>query len=427
MQDDHKKLPLSSGLNSRTLAKAIFDADVPEELIRTIPAQSLYLTIKYNGLASSADLLEIATLQQCRLLLDFDCWDHKSFNEENFWEWLAVTDATNSLIILEKLLRFVDLKLIAMLIAKYVRCEIQEEPSDQPHEPGFYTPDKGYTWLSIEIEDGTKQFLLGRLLALIFESDAELFYQLIAIPNVSTYSMLEEKSFQDRERRLSEEGIPDEELAYELNSPLSIAEATTQLQSKSVFEICPARHTVQPLIYDHLLLKPLGNLFRESSIISDLESELTMLMNAAIVHWNTDFDKLDALQLLTQQVKGAINIGLEALQKINDNSLIEIYKTLGLAKIYRHGLTHLFNLRKLALKLKQQFDSSTAADPIRQAQLEAACSPFPYIIITSRKEQSPLDATSGTSSEKKAIETLDELNSLVEDLVTTQKAPSEKH
>lgn len=412
MSNERAQLPQFCGLNSRNLAKAIFNADVPEKFIQTIPAQSLYLTVKYNGLASSADLLEIATLKQCRLLIDFDCWQNGNFNEDNFWEWLAVTDATSSLIILEKLVRFIDLKIIAMLIAKYVQCVVQEEPTDHPPGSSFYTPDKGYTWLNLDIEDGTRQFLLGRLLAMIFETDPELFYQLIAIPNVSTYSMLEEDSYQDRQRRLSEEGIPDNQLAFELNSPLTVFEAEKLLESSPVCEIPQAQYTIQPLIYDQMLLEPLSSLFQEAQLISDLEGELTMLINAAIVYWKIDFDKSDDMRILTQQVKGAINIGLQSLEQNNHHPLIDTYKSLGLAKIYRVGLGQLANLKKLALQIRSQLKTFPDLDPHHQAQLDAACHPFPHSII----EQDDPDLGSARPFETKAIETLTELNSLVEDL-----------
>src|SRR4051812_29931238 len=145
---------------AQKLAKAIFKADVPEEYIRQIPAQSLYMAMKENGLESSAEIIEIATLEQCRLLLDFDVWEKDQFSEAQFWEWLALTDATNSLVIVQKLLKFVDLKLVALLIARYVDVKVLEEPTDEPPGPGSYTPDQGFTWIFINAEDSTQHFLL---------------------------------------------------------------------------------------------------------------------------------------------------------------------------------------------------------------------------------------------------------------------------
>lgn len=92
-------------LSSAKLAKAVFNGDVPEKFIRELPAQSLFLLVKHNGLDSSADLIEMASVKQCRLLLDFDCWQGDDFYEDNFWNWLAITDANENLKLLKKLLQ----------------------------------------------------------------------------------------------------------------------------------------------------------------------------------------------------------------------------------------------------------------------------------------------------------------------------------
>jgi Family of unknown function (DUF6178) len=125
----------AKGFNSRNLIKAIFDSESPEQIVRTIPAQSLYVAMRAQGFESSADLLEIATLEQCKTFLDLDCWSRDSFREDHFWEWLAITDATDSLALLQKILKVVDLKLVALMIARYIDVQAFEEPADAPPGP----------------------------------------------------------------------------------------------------------------------------------------------------------------------------------------------------------------------------------------------------------------------------------------------------
>ena len=184
---------LPGAVTSSSLAKAIYKAELPEKFVRELPAQSLYLVIKHNGLLSSADLVGMASLEQCRLLLDLDCWQGDSFDEENFWDWLALTDENSNLDLLKKLLHFVDYKLVALIIDRYVSVIIVEEGTDAAPGDGYYTPDRGRTWINVTNPDSTKQFLLNRFLALIFETQAELFYQLISIKNVATDSKNQSK------------------------------------------------------------------------------------------------------------------------------------------------------------------------------------------------------------------------------------------
>jgi hypothetical protein len=183
------------------------------------------MVVKSTGLQSSSDIIMMASMEQCRLLTDFDLWTGDTLHEEALWEWLALTDETESLELLQRFIKIVDLKLLAVLIEKYVEVKVFEEPTDQPPGAGFHTPDKGHTWIGIATEDADKHFLLARLLALIFESSAELFYQLISIVSVATTSMLEEESYQERQKRLAAEGVPEPEVDAAVHAPYSLAEA----------------------------------------------------------------------------------------------------------------------------------------------------------------------------------------------------------
>lgn len=338
----------AKGFNSRNLIKAIFDDQNPELVVRTIPAQSLYVAIRSQGLESSAELLEIATLEQCRLLLDFDCWSRDSFREDHFWEWLAITDATDSLALLQKILKVCDLKLIALMIARYVEVISFEQPEDAPPGPNFYTPDRGRTWLSLKTEDQNEIFLMNRLLALLFESNSDLFYQILSIPGIATPSELEEESYQEKQKRLSSEGIPDMEFAAELNAPLPtelLLSEVSKTTSQATIEDISA---VEPVIYEGSFEEPLRSLVNQLLYDEAFESELTLLLNASIVHYGIDISEITQVLQIADKVKGALNLGLEHALSVNERSAIDLYKALGLRGIYRHGLSLLNDLRKEA-------------------------------------------------------------------------------
>ena len=89
------------GHTCRDLYKEIFDSGAPEQVVRQLPAQSLYMVVKSTGLQSSSDIIMMASMEQCRLLTDFDLWAGDTLNEEALWEWLALTDETESLELLQ--------------------------------------------------------------------------------------------------------------------------------------------------------------------------------------------------------------------------------------------------------------------------------------------------------------------------------------
>jgi Family of unknown function (DUF6178) len=368
-------------IRSSNLAQLLFKAEVPEEAIRRIPAQSLFLAINHNGLASSFDLLMICTSEQMRLLIDFDCWSEDRFNEERLWEWLALGDEDDGLEFLLRILKSIDLKLVGLLVSKYVSVITLEEPSGNPPEYGYHTPDQGSTWLRVQIENDLHHFLLTRFLALIFETSAEVFYQILAIPTVSTPSMLEEDSFQERNTRLSELGIPDPELALEYQTPLRPHEVKALVEKKTPHSVW-TRHTrqipvVEPLLYDGGLSNQLEKLYASVDDVEAFEAELTLLMNSALVHWKVSPHDRIKFELLCEQVKGCCEVGLSFLAEYG--LLDALYRSISLATPYRLGLHFLMELRREARAVDREGLIKAAAERSTLAFLAGLRETFPCV------------------------------------------------
>jgi hypothetical protein len=329
------------------LARTIFRAELPEQYVTTFPAQSLYMAIKSNGLSSSVDLIQIATIEQCRLLIDFDIWIKDEVNEKALFEWLSLTDETDDLELLQNVVKSIDLKLIALLISRYVQVEYFEEATDSPPAKGFTTPDKGRTWISINSDTSEVYFQLSRLLAMIFETNAELFYQLLAIATVNTSTVLEEEAYQDRERRLvSEASFPDSEFAASLNAPLSTKEALSFLEKNQPLTT-PDVDSILPLVFQRSDLLPWQNLLSKYANNEAFHAELSLTFNAAAVYYRISFGEKGEIDSLFRVVRGAINLALEILLKTDRADIEIIYSKLGLNKIYRLGHSHIQSLKRL--------------------------------------------------------------------------------
>lgn len=379
---DSKAVSHFRGHSCRDLYKAIFDADAPEQVVRQLPPQALFMVVKNAGLTSAAELISMASLEQCRLLTDFDLWQGDVLNEEALWEWLSLTDETESLELLQKIVKFIDLKLLAILIGKYVEVKVFEEPTEQPPSAGFHTPDKGFTWLGIKSEDADKHFLLARLLALIFESSAELFYQLISIMSVATTSMLEEESYQERMKRLAAEGVPEPEVAALMHAPLSLAEARADISSTAKKTVVEDIRGIEPLMYEARTSRLFADLVRDVADRDELEMEFTYLMNGAVVRFGVEFHNQDAVLDLAEKVKGAINIGLEKIRNESTISITEAHAKLGLGKLYRLGLTELMAVRTKARKTPLDgVGELKDTDPVLFSTLACAREAFPVMPI----------------------------------------------
>jgi len=419
--------PITFPRSGRKLAKEIFAASLPEQYIRTLPAQSVYLAIKENGLESSADLVQILTLEQLRVCLDFDLWDGDTLQEDNLWSWLALPDAAGTdgenlsgLALLQKILKAFDLKIVALMLSRHVEHYTFEEPSDTPPGVDFFTPDKGFTWLSFKNVDESQRFLLGRFVALIFETNADLFYQMLAIPGVASEAELEEESYQDRTRRLNVEGVPDLERAHELCTPLNEGDLLRLISERSPSPMIDDIRVVEPLIYQSVGLEPLQSLVR--SITEEtrggreqFEIELTQILNAALIRWRVPAYEHEDVALLGAKVRGAINLGLSLALQRSDRAALDIYSAIGLRPLFCAGLALLMQVRAIALKIEGDEEKLITDDAPRYAVITAARDPFPCIpefLSKADSEAQFADPVKSVSPRLKAIELMEELAQL---------------
>ena len=327
-------------LSPKKLVDAIFDSDVPEKAIRQVPAQQLYIAIKSRGIASSGDLIAIASVEQCRLMLDIDLWHGDRFDEKQFFEWLSIADAEDDLDLVRKVIVSSDLKLVAYLIHKYADIAIYEEATDTPPIKQSYTPDKGYTWIHINHKQSDCHFLLGRMLAVIHDYDARLFYQLIGIPGVATPSDLEEQSFEEREKRLQAEGIPDYEWCIELHTPLLLADAKQQLEAAEL----PTDTLEEGLIpYERIELR-----FQELLSEDEQKEEYALLLSAACRYFDIDYGESQTISFLFTQIRDTLTLGLVDLVHATGYAPEHCIETLHLSGVYRRGIALLLELKRLA-------------------------------------------------------------------------------
>lgn len=349
-----KGLAPGKGLSIAGLAQMLFKAEASEDFIRSLPAQSLYLALKHLGLTSCADILEAASIDQCRLLFDFDCWQKDQFNEEAFWEWLSIADDEHGLRLLQKFVKFVDLKLIGLMLARHVEVKTFEEKTDNPPAPGFYTPDQGFTWVHVTLEEGTRNFLLSRLLALIFETNADLFYQLLSISSVASNVELEEESYQEKAKRIQAEGFPSNEFAFELNSGLNENLLGAELKAEQTIPLPSGLMPSEPIVYDGVIIQPLADLMANIPSREEFEGELTLILNAAFIRWGIELSDEDLVRHWITKVRGAINIGIEMAMERSNMSPLGAYQALGLQRLYRFGLGRLQTLTAQAAKIPQE-------------------------------------------------------------------------
>lgn len=371
----HFHSPSTEGRSS-SLIKQIYDSENPVAFTRGIPAQRLFVAIKEQGLESSIEVLEMASREQLQLMLDFDLWSYDSFEESQIWSWLELTDSTEDLSILQKVLHSLDPKLIALLISRHLEVLVMEEATEQPPADGFHTPDKGATWMRSTIEDEHQDFLFKRLLAMIFETSAELFYQLINIPSVSTQTVIEEESYQEKNKRLLAEGLPDDDWAAELNAPLPISAAIQKIQHREIVGAVGDLHSVPAFSHSHSIPEPLKGFLQEVGQSEETQQEITLICNSALIHFRIPTWEQERVSTTLEQVRGALNIGLSLLKSIAEISSRDLHESLGMRGLYQVGLSRLYTIRHRARRIS---DEQCQEEPTLMSLLEGLQQRIPML------------------------------------------------
>jgi len=376
------------------LLRQIFESESPEKTIRLLPAQSLYLLTRQTGLSSCVEVLEACSVSQLRTMLDFDLWDRDTLCEERLWEWLELPEANEDLKILRKVIQSIDLKLVALMIDRYVRVVSMEEPADQAPGPYFYTPDRGYTWLHVTNEDSREHFLLQRLLAQIFEMDTELFYQLLNVPCLNTPSMLEFDSYEERSKRLRSEGIPTEEEAFAYTTPIGINQMREELRREtSATTIDPDLNPVLPLIASGSVPEPLKTAVESLGFDLSRQAALSFLLNNILVRFQVEVADTESIKDYVARALGAMNIGLERICNEENITPQDAFTRLNFQYLFCFGFESLKKLQEQAKLYRKKNDPT---DPIVTATLDAAASSFPVIPIFLNASAYPYKTKSST-------------------------------
>ena len=353
-QDIIESLP-----GGRRLMKAIASGDISVQELRSLPAQHLYMAIQALGLESVPEILLDISPEQYQILLDFELWSRDSFQEEQFFEWLLAIDEEDSFDPIEKLLVSMDIELLSLLISRRVETVAFEEATEESPGPGWYTPDKGNTWVLIKIEEPRRHRAFGKLLAYLFQRSAETYYQLVLSAGAATPIEIEEQCYQTQRRRLSDQGIPDHESGWQIHVPLAESVAIKRLEAGLAAAGKTIESSGELSITSGVGLQPFETFIGSLAAADQVQAEIAQLLNAAIVFFGIDFSDERGMERVAAQVRGAVNIGIERALELSSAPYDVLYESLQIKGLYQLGIGLLYGLRTQArrVSLKDVSDS----------------------------------------------------------------------
>ncbi len=202
-----------SRLPARKRLEAILECDDVMRVVRALPAQDLFLTLKEVGPNEALEIVELLHPRQVQAFMDLDGWRKDRIDGEGIGEWLELLYAANPERAVRQILGL-DLELLSLLFKMYTRAFEIEEGEELPVELDSaltsVTPDQRYV-LVYGPAPGRERLLqaLRTTVERLFGINLPFVLHLIQAVRWELPSALEEEAFRFRNARLADLGFGD--------------------------------------------------------------------------------------------------------------------------------------------------------------------------------------------------------------------------
>jgi hypothetical protein len=349
-------------LSPRQRMAALLDAKDTAALVRSLPAEDLYVTIQEVGLADSTELVQLASPAQFRTFVDLGGWAKDKLEPHAVLTWLRAARGEELEDFLKKL-HAVDLEVVETLLKEFsVVHDLEENPDVNPQGVTVETPEGRYL-----VEVKAEGVEMSAMRALINDLIAENPFEAVRLFEAVRWeipSELEETAFQFRRARLSDLGFPSLEDALTLFSRVDVPPRPASTEGPAL--------TARTGHVDYLeaAFQDLSDVERMNA-----EDELREVANAVLVAELGDPGDLDAVRRVGEWVRDYLSLGLEHLTGADVKKAPEALRDTPLRRVFQVGFTLTLQLKYRADRLfKQPFvklDDVPLVLPEEAAALEA--------------------------------------------------------
>ncbi len=324
-------------LPARKRMDALVEAPNARALVRSLPAEDLYITIQEVGLADATELVQLASPTQFRTFVDLAGWKRDRLEPHAVLTWLRAARGDEPEEFLRKL-HGTDLEVLEYLLHEFIVVhDLEENPDVNPEGVTLETPEGRYL-VEFKVEGAELSGLRSLLNDLIAENPFEAVRLLEAV-RWEVPSELEEAGYQFRTARLQDMGFPTLEDAMSLFSRVDVPPAPTSGARQGA--LAPEQGRVDWLV---AAFQGLTEVERDN-----LEGEVRDVSNAALVAELADPGDLDALRNVGEMVRDYLSLGFEYLTGGDASRATDVVHDTPLKRIFQVGFT-------LTLQLKYRAD-----------------------------------------------------------------------
>ncbi len=325
-----------------------------ERLVKALPPQELFWTLKAVSPEEAVTLLSMASGPQLQFLFDLDCWRKDRLVLERTLAWLTLLfEATEDTV--ARWLQVVDFDFLVTLMKRLIEVYKRPDGVDLTEARDWlppYTLDDTY-FINFRLD--RFEPLTRRLIEILIEIDPARYRDLMESVIWELPAEVEELAYRWRRARLADWGVPDYYEALDVYAPLS---PDRMRQIEPLYLPPPAEEeTPPPAFLPAIQVEGVEFFAQALSRITDwrqidrLKRELAWLVNKVLMVDLGTIDDVEEARRGFDKVAGYLNIGLEYLSRGQLETAKHLLETYFLEDIFRVAQRLIVDLRRYAREI----------------------------------------------------------------------------
>ncbi|MGO9766834.1 MAG: DUF6178 family protein [Myxococcaceae bacterium] len=378
-------------LEPKARLEALLDDRQAAALVRSLPADRLYLDIRSVGLADTTDVVQLASPAQFQSFVDLGAWKADRLDHHALLSWIRAARGDEAEAFHAQL-QGLDSELLESLLREHTTIHDLEEEPDLHVEGLTLDSADGRFRVEFRAEQSVDQTALRALLLDFMAHDALGLSRRLESARWALPSELEEVAYNFRNARLSDLGFPDPETARSLFARVPLPPPPPTDAAASALASRGERPQLLPAALEALTPDERDN----------LEDELRTVVNAVLVDERADPGDPAAIRDASERARDTLELGLEYLSGGSAPAAAEVVRAETSRHLFQVGFT-------LGLLLKHRADR-LARQPL--ARLDGTWLLWPDVAaaVVALRRARPLRALRVEGAEPVAFRSLRELH-----------------
>jgi hypothetical protein len=343
----------------------------PQALVRALPPDELYFTIRDVGLGDAAVLVQLASAEQFKTFLDLEAWSADRFAPRRALPWLraaragAYLDPKASARWTRKL-RALDVEVLYLILrdALVIHDLEKDEDPEFASERFMRTPENKFV---IEFSvDGPEYVAVRGIIDDLYAEDPFKATRLLSAIQSEMPSELEETALRWRTGRLGDLGFPsiEEAASWFARPPRTPAAHPAGAPAR------PPGFFLATLAKGSLLDRAAAALPADEREV--LDRELVAAANAVLVANAVDVADPDAVRGAFEEARALLELGLEKVAGVDDAGAAAALAATPVKRLFQEGFGRILELRWRAERLLAGGAAGTRDAPLLDAPLGEA-------------------------------------------------------